>query len=154
MSSGLASGGSKGVAWSGKDGDFVDQLVDLRLTRYLDIKTEYDISVGKGGPCCKFYHHYIVLESSYLPISSNRLIFELAKESDFMGKSKVVPNVRKFSRDGEPDYKITVKTTLRYHSNMQYSGTSLLRTLWDQTFLATFCCNIEVFLFQRLKMYW
>ena len=29
-----------------------------------------------------------------------------------------------------------------------YSGTSLLQTLWDQIFLATFCCNIEVFLFQ------
>ena len=33
-----------------------------------------------------------------------------------------------------------------------YSGIFLLRTLWDQVFLGNFCCNIEVFLFQRLKM--
>ena len=26
---------------------------------------------------------------------------------------------------------------------------SLLRTFWDPEFSATFCCNIEVFLFQR-----
>ena len=37
------------------------------------------------------------------------------------------------------------------HAFSLYSGTSLLRTLWDQLFLANFCCNIEVFLFQRLK---
>ena len=32
---------------------------------------------------------------------------------------------------------------------MYYSGISLLRIIWDPEFLATFCCNIEVFLFQR-----
>ena len=119
MSSGLASGGSKGTAWSGQDSDYVDQLVDLGIKQHLDIETEYDIYVGKGGPGCSFYHHYIVLESSHLPVSSNRVIFELWKTSDFMGRYKVVPRVRIFSRNGEPDYKITVTTTLRYHSNMQ-----------------------------------
>ena len=32
---------------------------------------------------------------------------------------------------------------------VHYSGTSLLQTSWDPEFLATFYCNIEVFLFQR-----
>ena len=30
-----------------------------------------------------------------------------------------------------------------------YSGTSLLRTFWEPEFLATFCYNIEVFLYHR-----
>ena len=111
MSSGLASGGSKGMGWSGEESDFLGQLINFNFKRYLDIETEYDISVGKGGPGCKFYHHYIVLES---PITSKRIIFELWKTPDFMGREKVVPNIRILSRDSEPDYKITVKTTLRY----------------------------------------
>ena len=32
---------------------------------------------------------------------------------------------------------------------MYYSGISLLWIIWDPEFLATFCYNIEVFLFQR-----
>ena len=112
MSSGLVSGDSKGRAWVGKDGNFVDQLIDLGLKGYLDHETEYDVSIGKGGPGCGFFHHYIVLESPLLPITGN-LIFELAKTTDSFGILTVVPNVR-MSRDGDPDYKITITTTLRY----------------------------------------
>ena len=110
MSSGLASGDSKGMGWSGNDDDFVDQLIDLGFERYLDVETEYEVSVGKGGPGCGFFHHYIVLESSQL----NPLIFELSKTRDFAGRLKVKPSVRVFSRDGNPDYKVTITTTLRY----------------------------------------
>ena len=99
--------------WTGKDGNFVDQLVDLGFKRYLDIETKYEVSVGKGGPACGFFHHYIVLESSQLPVDSNRLIFELAKMQDAAGRRKVTPNVQVFSCDGNPDYKITITTTLR-----------------------------------------
>ena len=110
----MSSGDSKGMGWSGKDGNFVDQLIDLGFKRYLDIEMEYDVSVGKGGPACSFFHHYIVLESSELPAGSNRLIFELAKICDAVGRWKVEPSVREFSCDGDPDYKITITTTLRY----------------------------------------
>ena len=75
----MSSGDSKGMGWSGKDESFIDQLIDLGFKRYLDIETEYEVSVGKGGPACGFFHHYIVLESSQLPMGRNRLIFELAK---------------------------------------------------------------------------
>ena len=109
----MSSGNSKGMRWSGKEENFVDQLIDLGLERYLDVETEYDISVGKGGPDCVFYHHYIVLESPELPMSSKRLIFELAKTKDTVGRRKVEPSVRLFSCDGDPSYKITVKATLR-----------------------------------------
>ena len=116
MSSGLASGDSKGRAWAGKDGNFVDQLIDrLGLEECLDHETEYDVFVGKGGSDCRFFHHYIVLESSILPMSGNRLIFELAKSTDSFGIRKVVPNVR-ISRDSDSEYKITITTTLRYVS--------------------------------------
>lgn len=105
----MSSGASKGMGWSGKDGNFVDQLIDLDLEQYLDVKTEYDIYVGKGGPDCGFFHHYIVLESSQLP----RLIFELAKTQDAAGRRKVIPMIRLFSCDGDLSYKITIKATLR-----------------------------------------
>ena len=109
----MSSGDSKGRAWVGKDGNFLDQLIDLGLEQYLDDKTEYNVFVGKGGPTCGFFHHYIVLKSSFLP---NPLIFELQKTTDAARKLKVVPNVRIFSGDVDPDYKITITTTLRYVS--------------------------------------
>ena len=109
----MSSGDSKGMGWSGKDESFIDQLIDLGFKRYLDIETEYEVSVGKGGPACGFFHHYIVLESSQLPMGRNRLIFELAKTHDAIGRRKVTPSVRVFSCDGNPDYKITITTTLR-----------------------------------------
>lgn len=49
MSSGLVSGDSKGRAWVGKDGNFVDQLIDLGLKGYLDHETEYDVSMHWQG---------------------------------------------------------------------------------------------------------
>ena len=90
-----------------------DHLLLLGLRDILDDEQDYDIYIGKGGPNSDFYHHYIVVESSDLPIRSRRLIFELSKRKDHVGRKKVVPNVRMFSDDGNPDYKITVTTTLR-----------------------------------------
>ena len=90
--------------------DFVQQLVELDLKQYLDDEADFDIFVGKGGSNCGFYHHYIVLTSSLL---SRPLIFELAKCQDTAGTRIVVPSVREFSGDSEPEYKITVTTTLR-----------------------------------------
>ena len=111
----MSSGDSKGMGWSGKDRDFVDQLINHGFKRYLDIETEYEVSVGKGGPGCGFFHHYIVLESSQLPVGRNRLIFELSKTRDSEGRRKVLPSVRVFScdTDGNPDYKITITTKLK-----------------------------------------
>jgi len=82
----------------------------------MDDELEYDIHIGKGGPDSHFYHHYIVVESLDLPVRSRRLVFELAKTEDHMGRRKVVPNVRRFSSDEDLDYKITVRTTLSYKS--------------------------------------
>ena len=96
----MASGDSSGMGWTGEGRNFVDQLINLyKLRSYLDVEAEYDISVGKGGTTYGVFrfHHYIVLESSVLPESRNRLIFELVKESDAVGRLMVTPNVRKFS---------------------------------------------------------
>ena len=108
----MSSGDSKGAGWSGEGKNFVDQLTDnLKLRDYLDVEMDYDIYVGKGGAGCSFFHHYIVLAAKQL---NKALIFELAKIKDIEGIPKVVPNVREFRRDGtNPDYKITVTTTLR-----------------------------------------
>lgn len=108
----MSSGDSKGRGWTGGDGNFVEQLVGLGFEKSLDVETDYDVYVGKGGSDCGFFHHYIVLASS----QHEALIFELAKTQDDEGKNVVVPNVRAFSlaRDGDPDYKITVTITLRY----------------------------------------
>ena len=109
----MSSGINSGVRWSGEEKSFVDQLLSLGLEYLIDDERDYDIYIGKGGPFCHFYHHYIVIESAELPIRSRRLIFELSKTRDYVGRLKVIPNVRKFSGDGNPDYKITVTTTLR-----------------------------------------
>ena len=114
----MASGDSTGVAmgWTGEGRDFVDQLVDFDLKSHLDVETDYHISVGKGGTTYGVlrFHHYIVLESPLLPRNSNRLIFELVKKPDDAGIWMAAPNVRIFSSDRKPDYKLTVKRTLRY----------------------------------------
>ena len=106
----MSSANSKGIGWMGKTKDFVQQLVDLGLKRYLDDEADFDIFIGKGGSECVFYHHYIVLASSLL---SSPLIFELAKTQDSTGTNIVVPSVREFSSDSKPEYKITISTTLR-----------------------------------------
>ena len=112
----MASGDSSGIAWTGEGRDFVDQLVDLDLKSHLDVETDYHISVGKGGTTYGVLrlHHYIVLESPLLPRNSNRLTFELMKEKDNAGIWMVAPKVRIFPSDRKPDYKLTVKRTLRY----------------------------------------
>ena len=112
----MASGDSSGIAWTGEGRDFVDQLVDLDLKSHLDVETDYHISVGKGGTTYGVIrlHHYIVLESPLLPRNSDRLIFELVKKTDDAGRWMVTPNVRICSRDRKADYKLTVKSTLRY----------------------------------------
>ena len=106
----MSSANSKGIGWKGKTKDFVQQLVDLGLKQYLDDEVDFNIFIGKGGSECGFYHHYIVLASSLL---SSPLIFELAKTQDSTGTNIVVPSVREFSGDSEPEYKITITTTLR-----------------------------------------
>ena len=120
----MASGDSSGMGWTGEGRSFVDQLIDLGLWSYLDDKTEYDISVGKGGTTYGVFrfHHYIVLESPLLPANSNRLIFELMKKPDAVGRLMVTPKVRIFSHDRKPDYKLTVKaTTLRLIAVVSHS---------------------------------
>ena len=110
----MSSANFKGVRWSGEEeSSFVDKLLSLELRDIMDDEQDYDIYIGKGGPNCHFYHHYIVVESPDLPIRSRRLILELSKTKDHVGRMKVVPYVRIFSGDGNPDYKITVTTTLR-----------------------------------------
>lgn len=106
----MSSAASKGMGWMGRTKDFVQQLTELGLKQYLDDEADFDIFVGKGGSECAFYHHYIVLTSSLL---SSPLIFELAKCQDAAGTKVVVPSVREFSGDSEPEYKITITTTLR-----------------------------------------
>ncbi|XP_065904799.1 uncharacterized protein [Dysidea avara] len=136
----MSSANFKGVRWSGEEeSSFVDKLLSLELRDIMDDEQDYDIYIGKGGPNCHFYHHYIVVESPDLPIRSRRLILELSKTKDHVGRMKVVPYVRIFSGDGNPDYKITVTTTLRLLAELAsqvlyYLGSYNLITASCQTF--------------------
>ena len=102
--------------WDGSN-NFLDQLIGLGFTqRDLNIETDYEVFVGKGGPDSQFFHHYIVLKTKSLPsMSSYPIVFELtiSKEDN---QRQVKANVRILPSDTEEDYKVTVKTTLRYRA--------------------------------------
>ena len=134
LSEKMASGDSSGIGWTGEGQNFVDQLTALGLRSHLDVETEYDISVGKGSSAYGGFrfHHYIVLESPLLPIQSNRLIFELVKETDATGRQMVTPKVRIFSGDRNPDYNFTIKTTLRYRRRGKIRFVSRSQTLFSR----------------------
>jgi len=67
----MSSGDSKGLRWGGEEDNYVNQLLYLYLEDHMDDERAYDIYIGKGGPDCAFYHHYIVVESPDLPIGDS-----------------------------------------------------------------------------------